>query len=176
MWVERATNLLAPERWSLSCHGDVGDVFFDAFDHLLPRSVSIIPGAGFPHISVSICRGSSCSLCSGWTPGLQSSCPVIMEDSIDSMSDNGCDNDTPLKQVVELCSLLAGKGLQFSISVRIKNSFVFSLKSEKSGPSQGTRRSPSMLVGRKEGSLWGRRRIPFRKNLWNREKPTTIIL
>ena len=66
-----------------------------------------------------------------------------MEDSIDSMSDNGCDNDTPLKQVVELCSLLAGKGLQFSISVRIKNSFVFSLKSEKSGPSQGTRRSPS---------------------------------
>ena len=76
-------------------------------------------------------------------PGLQSSCPVIMEDSIDSMSDNGCDNDTPLKQVVELCSLLAGKGLQFSISVRIKNSFVFSLKSEKSGPSQGTRRSPS---------------------------------
>ena len=73
-----------------------------------------------------------------------------MEDSIDSMSDNGCDNDTPLKQVVELCSLLAGKGLQFSISVRIKNSFVFSLKSEKSGPSQGTRRSPSMLVGRKE--------------------------
>ena len=65
-----------------------------------------------------------------------------MEDS-DSMCDNGCDNDTPLKQVVELCSLLAGKGLQFSISVRIKNSFVFSLKSEKSGPSQGTRRSPS---------------------------------
>ena len=78
-------------------------------------------------------------------PGLQSSCPVIMEDSIDSMSDNGCDNGTPLKQVVELCSLLAGKGLQFSISVRIKNSFVFSLKSEKSGPSQGTRRSPSYV-------------------------------
>ena len=66
-----------------------------------------------------------------------------MEDSIDSMSDNGCDNDTPLKQVVELCSLLAGKGLQFSMSVRINNSFVFSLKSEKTGPSQGKRRSPS---------------------------------
>ena len=79
-----------------------------------------------------------------------------MEDSIDSMSDNGCDNDTPLKQVVELCSLLAGKGLQFSISVRIKNSFVFSLKREKSGPSQGTRRSPS-YARRQE------RRKPLRK-------------
>ena len=66
-----------------------------------------------------------------------------MEESIVSMCDNGRDNDTPLKQVVDLCSLLAGKGLQFSISVRIKNSFVFSLKSEKSGPSQGKRRSPS---------------------------------
>ena len=75
-------------------------------------------------------------------PGLQSSCPTIMESS-DSMCDNGCDDDTPLKQVVQLCSLLAGKGLQFDISVRIKNSFVFSLKSEKFGPSQGTRRSPS---------------------------------
>ena len=64
-------------------------------------------------------------------------------ESSDSMCDNGCDDDTPLKQVVQLCSLLAGKGLQFDISVRIKNSFVFSLKSEKFGPSQGTRRSPS---------------------------------
>ena len=35
------------------------------------------------------------------------------------------------------------KGLQFSISVRIKNSFVFSLKSERSEPPQGQRRSPS---------------------------------
>ena len=67
-------------------------------------------------------------------PGLKSSCPTIMESS-DSMCDNGCDDDTPLKQVVQLCSLLAGKGLQFDISVRIKNSVVFSLKSEKSGPS-----------------------------------------
>ena len=64
--------------------------------------------------------------------------PVVMEDSIDSISDNGCDNDTPLKQVVQLCSIL---GLQFSISVRIKNSFAFSLKSEKSNPPQGKRRS-----------------------------------
>ena len=86
--------------------------------------------------------------CCCWTaeltqaPGLQSSCPVIMEDSIDSMSDNGCDNDTPLKQVVELCSLLAGKGLQFSISVRIKNSLVFSREGV-----------PHMLVGRKDGSF-----------------------
>ena len=66
-----------------------------------------------------------------------------MEDSIDSIRDNGDDNDTPLKQVVQLCSILAGKGSQFSISVRIKDSFVFSLKSEKPDPSQGKRRSPA---------------------------------
>ena len=66
-----------------------------------------------------------------------------MEDSIDSIRDNGDDKDTPLKQVVQLCSILAGKGSQFSISVRIKDSFVFSLKSEKPDPSQGKRRSPS---------------------------------
>ena len=75
-----------------------------------------------------------------------------MEDSIDSMCDNGCDNDTPLKQVVDLCSLQAGKGLQFSISVRIKNSFVFSLKSEKSGPSH----TPLLVAGK----CWGKCHAP----------------
>ena len=68
-----------------------------------------------------------------------------MEVSIDSIRDNGDDNDTPLKQVVDLCSLLAGKGLQFSISVRIKNSFQFSLKNESPKPHQGKKRSPSYV-------------------------------
>ena len=35
------------------------------------------------------------------------------------MCDSGCDNDTPLKQVVQL----AGKGLQFTPFVTVKNSF-----------------------------------------------------
>ena len=68
-----------------------------------------------------------------------------MEDSINSMSDNEGDSDTPLKQVVQLCSILAGKGMQFSISVRIKNSFQFSLKSESPKPHQGKKRSPSYV-------------------------------
>ena len=38
-----------------------------------------------------------------------------MEDSILSMSDNEGDSDTPLKEVVQLCSMLAGKGMQISI-------------------------------------------------------------
>lgn len=44
--------------------------------------------------------------------GRCSSCRT-MEDSINSMSDNEGDSDTPLKQVVQLCSILAGKGMQF---------------------------------------------------------------
>ena len=68
-----------------------------------------------------------------------------MEDSINSMSDNKGDSDTPLKQVVQLCSMLAEKGMQFSISVRIKNSFQFSLKSESPQTHQGKRRSPSYV-------------------------------
>ena len=82
-------------------------------------------------------------------------------ESSDSMCDNGCDDDTPLKQVVQLCSLLAGKGLQFDISVRIKNSFVFSLKSEKFGPSQGTRRSPSYARRQERRKLLRKKRDVF---------------
>ena len=74
-------------------------------------------------------------------PG-SSSCPT-MENSTDSMSDNRCDKDNPLKQVLQLCSTLAGKGCEFSISVRIKDSFAFSLKSGKSETHQGKKRSPS---------------------------------
>ena len=61
------------------------------------------------------------------------------------MSDNEGDSDTPLKQVVQLCSKLAEKGLHFSISVRIKNSFEFTLKSESPKPHQGKKRSPSYV-------------------------------
>ena len=74
-------------------------------------------------------------------PG-SSSCPT-MENTTDSMSDNRCDKDNPLKQVLQLCSTLAGKGCEFSISVRIKDSFAFSLKSGKSETHQGKKRSPS---------------------------------
>ena len=66
-----------------------------------------------------------------------------MENTTDSMSDNRCDKDNPLKQVLQLCSTLAGKGCEFSISVRIKDSFAFSLKSGKSETHQGKKRSPS---------------------------------
>ena len=67
---------------------------------------------------------------------------------------DGCDNDTPLKQVVELCSLL---GLQTLI---------------------GEEKEPlmCMFVGRKEGSFWRRRQISFRKNLGNPDKLKTTVL
>ena len=67
---------------------------------------------------------------------------------------DGCDNDTPLKQVVELCSLL---GLQ-------------TLTGEEKEPLM------CMFVGRKEGSFWRRRQISFRKNLGNPDKLKTTVL
>ena len=66
-----------------------------------------------------------------------------MEFSTNSMSDNSFDKDNPLKQVLQLCSTLAGKGCEFSISVRIKDSFSFSLKSGKPQDKKGKKRSPS---------------------------------
>merc|ERR1711872_1011765 len=74
-------------------------------------------------------------------PG-SSSCPN-MEFSTNSMSDNSFDKDNPMKQVLQLCSTLAGKGCEFSISVRIKDSFSFSLKSGKPQDKKGKKRSPS---------------------------------
>ena len=50
-----------------------------------------------------------------------------MEFSSNSMSDNSFDKDNPMKQVLQLCSTLAGKGCDFSISVRIRDFFLFSL-------------------------------------------------
>ena len=59
------------------------------------------------------------------------------------MSDNSFNKDNPLKQVLQLCSSLAGKGCDFAISVRIRDCFSFSLKSGKPQPQQAKKRSPS---------------------------------
>ena len=61
---------------------------------------------------------------------------------VDSISGEGY--GTPLKQCMDLVSLLAGKGLKFSISVKIENSFVFQLKSEDAAEApKVNKRSPS---------------------------------
>ena len=61
---------------------------------------------------------------------------------MDSISGEGY--GTPLKQCMDLVSLLAGKGLRFSISVKIENSFVFQLKSEDAAEAlKVNKRSPS---------------------------------
>ena len=74
------------------------------------------------------------------------------------MTDNSFDKDNPLKQVLQLCSTLAGKGCDFSISVRIRDCFSFSLKSGKPQPQQAKKRSPS-FYRRQE-----RRRLLRKKN------------
>merc|ERR1711872_276134 len=81
-----------------------------------------------------------------------------MEFSTNSMTDNSFDKDNPLKQVLQLCSTLAGKGCDFSISVRIRDCFSFSLKSGKPQPQQAKKRSPS-FYRRQE-----RRRLLRKKN------------
>ena len=81
-----------------------------------------------------------------------------MEFSSNSMSDNSFDKDNPMKQVLQLCSTLAGKGCDFSISVRIRDCFSFSLKSGKPQPQQAKKRSPS-FYRRQE-----RRRLLRKKN------------
>ena len=81
-----------------------------------------------------------------------------MEFSSNSMSDNSFDKDNPMKQVLQLCSTLAGKGCDFSISVRIRDCFSFSLKSGKPQPHKAKKRSPS-FYRRQE-----RRRLLRKKN------------
>ena len=81
-----------------------------------------------------------------------------MEFSSNSMTDNSFDKDNPLKQVLQLCSTLAGKGCDFSISVRIRDCFSFSLKSGKPQPQQAKKKSPS-FYRRQE-----RRRLLRKKN------------
>ena len=81
-----------------------------------------------------------------------------MEFSTNSMTDNSFDKDNPLKQVLQLCSTLAGKGCDFSISVKIRDCFSFSLKSGKPQPQQAKKKSPS-FYRRQE-----RRRLLRKKN------------
>ena len=81
-----------------------------------------------------------------------------MEFSSNSMTDNSFDKDNPLKQVLQLCSTLAGKSCDFSISVRIRDCFSFSLKSGKPQPQQAKKKSPS-FYRRQE-----RRRLLRKKN------------
>merc|ERR1712155_341519 len=81
-----------------------------------------------------------------------------MEFSSISMTDNSFDKDNPLKQVLQLCSTLAGKGCDFSTSVRIRDCFSFSLKSGKPQPQQAKKKSPS-FYRRQE-----RRRLLRKKN------------
>ena len=62
---------------------------------------------------------------------------------VDSISDKGC--GSPLKHCIDLCTLLAGKGMRFTISVKIDNSFAFTLKSENAEAPRAQKRSPSYL-------------------------------
>ena len=62
---------------------------------------------------------------------------------VDSISDTRC--GSPLKHCIDLCSLLAEKGMEFTISVKIDNSFEFKLKSQNSEAPRVKKRSPSYL-------------------------------
>ena len=54
-------------------------------------------------------------------------------------SENFPNENTPLKLIVDLCSHLADKGLVFEISLNIKNSLQFTLKSDKKASVEGAR-------------------------------------
>ena len=70
-----------------------------------------------------------------------------------------CDNGATFKQCVDLVTMLAGRGLSFSISVKIENSFVFQLqsgkdaatapKTNKRGPSYKRRQERRKLLRKK---------------------------
>ena len=66
-----------------------------------------------------------------------------MENSVNSISAKGY--DPPLKQCIDLVSVLAEKGCKFAISVRIEDSFVFQLESEgaPAAPKERRKRGPS---------------------------------
>ena len=65
--------------------------------------------------------------------------------------------DTTLKLMVDLCSQLADKGLVFEVTLKIKDSFHFSLKSDKKASAQG--------VGgkRRRGASYRRRQLKRRE-------------
>ena len=96
------------------------------------------------------------------------------------MTDNSFDKDNPLKQVLQLCSTLAGKGCDFSISVRIKDCFSFSLKSGKPQPQQAKKRSPSFYRRQERRRLLRKKNTDpsmeqFRETLQAKEKDTDSL-
>ena len=96
------------------------------------------------------------------------------------MTDNSFDKDNPLKQVLQLCSSLAGKGCDFAISVRIRDCFSFSLKSGKPQPHKAKKRSPSFYWRQERRRLLKKKNTdPFLEQPWKtlqaNEKPIHLI-
>ena len=80
-----------------------------------------------------------------------------------------CDTGSPLKHCIDLVNTLAAKGLSFSISVKIENSFVFQLQSKDAAKApKANKRSPS-YKRRQE-----RRRLLRKKSDTLREKPVSV--
>ena len=67
-----------------------------------------------------------------------------MENSTGAVNPINCDNGSPLKHCIDLVTMLAGKGLRFSMSAKIENSFVFQLESKDAATApKANKRSPS---------------------------------
>ena len=80
-----------------------------------------------------------------------------------------CDTGSPLKHCIDLVNTLAAKGLSFSISVKIENSFVFQLQSKDAAKApKANKRSPS-YKRRQE-----KRRLLRKKSDTFREKPVSM--
>ena len=80
-----------------------------------------------------------------------------------------CDTGSPLKHCIDLVNKLADKGLRFSISVKIENSFVFQLQSKDAAKApKANKRSPS-YKRRQE-----KRRLLRKKSDTFREKPVSM--
>ena len=72
-------------------------------------------------------------------------------------SGNPPNENSPLKLVVNLCSQLADKGIDFEISLKIKDSLQFTLKSDKKASVQRAG------GGRKRGACYHRRQMRRRE-------------
>ena len=72
-------------------------------------------------------------------------------------SGNFPNENSPLKLVVNLCSQLADKGIDFEISLKIKDSLQFTLKSDKKASVQRAG------GGRKRGACYRRRQMRRRE-------------
>ena len=87
-----------------------------------------------------------------------------MESSAGVDSINCESYDSPLKQCNDLVSMLAGKGLRFSISVKIENSFVFQLESKDAATApKANKRSPSDKRRQEKRKLLRKKSDTFRK-------------